>query len=58
MGGAVCVDGVWEIWVAVSDAMGPRVMVLEPFTTHSKLLLSAQGVELEVDICGYFNDAL
>jgi hypothetical protein len=33
-------------------------MVLEPFTTHSKLLLSAQGVELEVDTCGYFNDAL
>jgi hypothetical protein len=43
---------------AVSDAMGPRVTVLEPFTTHSKLLLPSQGVELEVDICEYFNDAL
>lgn len=33
-------------------------MVLEPLTAHSKLLLSAHGVELEVHNCAYFKDAM
>jgi hypothetical protein len=34
--------------------MGSSVMVLEPLTTHSMLLLFAQGDELEVQSCEWF----
>ena len=41
---------------AVGDESIPRVIVLVPSTTHSKLLLLAQGVVLEVETSAYFND--
>jgi len=49
---------VLEDGTAVNIEMRPRVMVLDPLTTHSKLLLLAQGVESDVENSVYFNDAI
>jgi len=49
---------VLEEGAAVSIEMRPKVMVLDPLFTHSKLLLLAQGVESEVENSVYFSDAI